>query len=157
MAAVDIELALAQPDDASELARLSRDLVEIGLDWTYRPDRIRALIRNADIVTLIARDGHQVAGFAIMEFGVERAHLVLLAVRPSHQRDGIARRLIVWLVESAAVAGMASIHVELRTSNTAAFAFYRAMGFAPTLRLEGYYQRRESAVRMLRLLRSPNP
>jgi ribosomal protein S18 acetylase RimI-like enzyme len=153
MAAVDIELALAQPSDASELAHLARDLVEVGLGWTYRPDRIRALIRNADIVTLIARDGHHVAGFAIMEFGVERAHLVLLAVRPTRQRNGIARRLIEWLVESAAVAGMGSIHVELRTSNAVAFAFYRAMGFAPTLRMEGYYRGREAAVRMLRVLR----
>jgi ribosomal protein S18 acetylase RimI-like enzyme len=47
---------------------------------------------------------------------------------------------------------MASIHVELRASNAAAFAFYRAMGFAPTLRVAGYYKGRESAVRMLRLL-----
>jgi len=126
MAAVDIELALAQPSNSSELAEL-------------------------------ARDGNRVAGFAIMEFGVERAHLVLLAVRPSHHRNGVARRLIEWLVESAVVAGMASIHVELRTSNAAAFAFYRTMGFAPTIRMEGYYRGRESAVRMLRLLRSPNP
>ena len=155
MAAVDIELAIAQPSDATELARLARDLVETGLGWTYRPNRIRRLIGKPEHVTLVARDGGCLAGFAIMEFGDERAHLVLLAVRPSHQRRGIARRLIAWLTESATVAGMVSIHVELRASNTAAYAFYRRMGFAPTLRVEGYYQGVESAVRMLRLLRSP--
>jgi ribosomal-protein-alanine N-acetyltransferase len=157
MAAVDIELTVALPGDAVDLAYLARDLIEAGLGWTYRPDRIRALIRDADVVTLIARDGPQAVGFAIMKFDDERAHLVLLAVRPTHQRRGIARRMIGWLLESAAVAGMASIHVELRASNAAAFAFYRAMGFAPTLRVAGYYKGRESAVRMLRLLRPPAP
>ncbi len=108
-------------------------------------------------MTLTARDGPRAAGFAVMKFDDERAHLVLLAVRPARQRSGIARRLIQWLLESAVVAGMASIHVELRASNAAAFAFYRAMGFAPTVRLAGYYKGRESAVRMLRLLRSTTP
>jgi [ribosomal protein S18]-alanine N-acetyltransferase len=138
MAAADIELTIALPSDAVDLAYLARDLIEAGLGWTYRPDRIRALIRDADAVTLIARDGPHAVGFAMMKFDDERAHLVLLAVRPTHQRRGIARRMI-------------------SASNAAAFAFYRAMGFAPTLRVAGYYKGRESAVRMLRLLRSPAP
>jgi [ribosomal protein S18]-alanine N-acetyltransferase len=153
MAAVDIELAFAVSSDAVELAHLARDLIEADLGWTYLPDRVRALIRDPEIVALVTRDGLHVVGFAIMQFGDDRAHLVLLAVRPSHQRAGIARRLVEWLVESAAVAGMASVHVELRVTNEAAFAFYRVMGFAPTLRVEGYYRGRETAVRMLRMLR----
>ena len=154
MAAVDIELGFAVSSDAVEVASLARDLIEADLGWTYRPARVRALICDPDVVTLVARDGRPVVGFAIMQFGNERAHLVLLAVRPTHQRSGIARQLLAWLLESAAVAGMASVHVELRVTNEAAFAFYRAMGFAPTLRVEGYYRGREPALRMLRILRS---
>jgi ribosomal protein S18 acetylase RimI-like enzyme len=52
-------------------------------------------------------------------------------------------------------AGVESIHVELRAHNTAAYTFYRAIGFAETLRLPGYYSGRETAIRMLRLLRAP--
>lgn len=155
MAAVDIEIAFALSNDAVEIARLARDLIEVDLGWTYRPDRVRALIRDPDVVTLVARDGPHVVGFAIMQFTDERAHLVLLAVRPTYQRTGIARRLLEWLLDSAAVAGTVSVHVELRVANEAAFAFYRAMGFAPTLRVEGYYRGRETAVRMLRVLRVP--
>lgn len=155
MAAADIELGFALSSDAVELAHLARDLIEAGLGWAYRPERVRALIRAPDVVALIARDGPNVVGFAIMEFGDHRAHLVLLAVRPSHQRAGIARRLVEWLLESAEVAGVASVHVELRVTNATASAFYRAMGFAPTLRVAGYYRGREAAVRMLRMLRAP--
>ena len=58
-------------------------------------------------------------------------------------------------MESAATAGVASIHVELRARNTGAHAFYRAIGFAETLRVPGYYSGRETAIRMIRMLRTP--
>jgi len=82
---------------------------------------------------------------------------VLLAVRPDIRRRGIARRLVEWLVMSAATAGVATIHVELRAGNTGAYALYRTLGFAETLRLPGYYAGRETAIRMLRVLRAPFP
>jgi [ribosomal protein S18]-alanine N-acetyltransferase len=151
----DITLQIAARSDAAMLASMSRDLIEDGLGWRYRAHSVRELIDDPETVTLVARDGESLAGFGIMKFGDERAHLVLLAVRPAYQRRGIARRIIHWLVESAVTAGVVSIHVELRARNTAAYTFYRAIGFAETLRLPGYYSGRETAIRMLRLLRAP--
>jgi len=135
---------------------MSRDLIEAGLGWQYRGERIRQLIDDPETVTLVARDGERMIGFAIMTFGEERAHLVLLAVRPVCQRRGIGRRLMQWLLQSATTAGIASIHVELRADNEAAYALYRALGFAEILRLPGYYRGRETAVRMMRMLRAPH-
>ena len=106
-------------------------------------------------MTLVARDGDRVIGFAIMSFGDEYAHLVLMAVRPAGQRRGIARRMTEWLMETAVTAGIASIHLELRAQNKDGFAFYRALGFSETLRLPGYYRGRETAIRMIRVLRPP--
>ena len=148
------ELGLAKASDAAHLAVLARDLIEAGLGWAYRPDRIAALIRDREIVTIVARGARKPSGFAIMRFGDERAHLILLAVEPAHQRRGVGRTLLEWLVESALVAGMSSIHVELRASNAPAYAFYRALGFVETIRVPGYYQGRETALRMLRMLRT---
>jgi ribosomal-protein-alanine N-acetyltransferase len=153
--AKQIEIGFARPGDAQTLALMSRDLIETGLGWTYRALRMAELIRDPDNVALVTRDGARIVGFAIMSFGDERAHLVLLAVRPTHRRHGIARRMLTWLFESASVAGMASIHVELRADNTSAFIMYQTMGFAATLRIPRYYAGRESAVRMVRLLRGP--
>lgn len=149
------DLGFASPADATALALMSRDLIEAGLGWSYRAPRIAELIRDPDTVALVTRDHAQIVGFAIMAFGAERAHLVLLAVRPSHRRRGIAQRMMGWLIESAGVAGMASIHVELRADNTAACALYRALGFAETFRVPRYYRGIETAVRMLRVLRAP--
>jgi ribosomal-protein-alanine N-acetyltransferase len=155
MAALDVELGFASAGDAPEIARLARDLIEVGLGWGYRPQRIIELIRDTETITLVARARGRPAGFAVMRFGDERAHLILLAVAPAHQRRGIARRMIDWLLESALVAGMTSVHVELRAMNVPALALYRSLGFAETFRVPGYYRGRETAVRMIRMLRLP--
>lgn len=155
MAAEQIALGLACPADALTIAQMARDYIETGLGWSYQPRRIAELIRDPDVAALVARDAAHTAGFAIMSFGDERAHLVLLAVHPSRRRRGIARRMLGWLVDSATTAGMASIHVELRADNVAAYAMYEAAGFAETFRVPRYYRGRETAVRMLRVLRAP--
>ena len=162
MNATAITLRIAQPDDAQAIALMSRDLIEAGLGWKYEPDRIRRSMNDRETVTLVACERSQLVGFAIMEFGDERAHLVLLAVRPSHRRLGIGQRMLEWLLESARVAGMASVHLELRAGNDAARRFYRAMGFYETVLVPGYYRgveggRKEGALRMLRVLRVPGP
>ena len=150
-----IELGLARHREAATFALMSRDHIETGLRWTYRTPRIQALLRDSDIVALVARHGARPVGFAIMRFGDERARLILLAVDPAWRRQGIARRMLHWLADSAAAAGTASIHVELRASNVPAYALYESEGFAETFRLPGYYEGREAAVRMIRLLRAP--
>jgi ribosomal protein S18 acetylase RimI-like enzyme len=58
-----------------------------------------------------------------------------------------------WLLASATTAGIATIHVELRAENEAAYTLYRTLGFVESLRLPGYYRGRETAVRMMRMLR----
>ena len=169
MTARAITIRPAEPRDAQAIATMSRDFIESGLGWKYDAARVLRAMRDRDTLAVVACEGAKgaaarsgaVAGFAIMEFGDERAHLVLLAVRPSHRRLGIGQRMLEWLLESARVAGMASIHLELRAGNDAARRFYRAMGFYETVLVPGYYRsgegRKEGALRMLRVLRSPGP
>jgi ribosomal-protein-alanine N-acetyltransferase len=151
----DIVVEFATPADAQVLSTMTRDWIEAGLDWSYRSARLTRLIGSANHTAVVARDGSRIVGFAIMEFGDERAHLVLLAVRPTHRRRGIGRALGQWLIDSAITAGASSVHVEVRESNPPAQALYRKLGFEESLRIEGYYQGRENAVRMIRMLRAP--
>jgi ribosomal protein S18 acetylase RimI-like enzyme len=163
-----ITIRLAEPRDAQAIALMSRDFIEAGLGWKYDAPRVLRAIRDRDTLAVVACEGGKgaagrgaITGFAIVEFGEERAHLVLLAVRPSHRRLGIGQRLFRWLLDSARTAGMASIHLELRASNDTARRFYRAMGFYETVLVPGYYRsgegRKEGALKMLRVLRVPGP
>lgn len=157
MSAREIAIRLATPRDAQAIALMSRDLVESGLGWKYDAARMLQAIREPDTLAPLAIERGGIAGFALMEFGEERAHLALLAVRPAERRRGVGRLLVEWLVASARVAGIASLHLELRAGNVAARGFYRALGFDETIVVPGYYRGREAALRMIRVLRAAGP
>ena len=127
---------------------MSRDLVELGLGWSWTQSRIIRHIRSAESVVLVARSQGLIAGFAIMRFGREEAHLDLLAVKPKHRRAGVGRRLIEWLEKSALVAGISVIYLEVRENKSDARAFYEKLGYRRVKRLPGYYRGQESAICM---------
>lgn len=156
MADENITLRLARLNEALVIAAMSRDLIETGLGWSWDSERVARTLRARDTIVLVACERMRIAGFAIMHFGDEHAHLNLLAVAPSHQRRGIGRCMVNWLFESALVAGIATVTLELRASNTAARRFYESLGFASAAHIPGYYRGRETALRMTRALRRPN-
>jgi ribosomal-protein-alanine N-acetyltransferase len=149
-----ITLRLATEADAPPIALMSRDLIEHGLGWSWTRQRVARSIAHRETSTVVACDEREVVGFAIMQFSDEHAHLSLLAVQPRRQRMGVGRRLIEWMEDSARVAGVSGIHLEVRASNLDARRFYRALGFQELALLPRYYKGVESAVWMARDLRS---
>lgn len=143
-----VTLRLALPSDATIMATMSRELIEAGLAWRYTPARMSELIHDPETVALVAWDSARIHGFAVMQFGDTRAHLVLLCVRPEQQRRGIGRGLNEWLMASARVAGITSIELELRANNTTAWMFYARLGFEETQQIPGYYGGQIAARRM---------
>jgi ribosomal protein S18 acetylase RimI-like enzyme len=152
-----ITLRPALRGDCRVIAEMSRDYIEHGLGWRYDPARMARAHARPDVSIVVGCERGVAVGFAMMEFGEERAHLVLMAVRPAHRRRGIGRHLLEWLLESALVAGIESVHLELRSGNAAGRRFYRALSFGETILVPGYYGGAESALRMVRVLRPPLP
>lgn len=144
----------ARAKDAVLLAAMARQYVEEGLRPGWSAARIGWHVREADSVVLTARSALAIAGFAVMRYADDSAHLNLLAVAPAHRRRGIARGLVQWLEETALTAGTFRIGLELRAGNEVARAFYRALGYSELGEIPGYYQGVESAIRMVRDLRA---
>jgi len=139
---------------------MSRYLIEVGLrGWTWNPHRVGKAIRARDTTVLVASVEKHIVGFGIMEFGDTRAHLSLLAVKPTHQRCGLGREMMDWLEEAALTAGIETITLELRTNNFAGRCFYHALGYKELAYIPGYYRGFETALRMSRDIRRniPNP
>ena len=155
-AAGSVLFQLAAEADALGIARMSRDLIETGLGWSWTAARVLRSIRDPEALVLVAREGRRIIGFAIMDFGEDVSHLALLAVDPSHRRRGIGRNLFDWLKQSALTAGIAVVKLELRANNLEAQHFYRCLGFEEVGWTVGYYRRRETALRMALRLREPN-
>ena len=149
-------IRLATPGDASAIAALSRDYIELGLGWSYTPNRILAAIRSRTTNVAVIREAGVLFAAGIMEYGDTTGHLVLLGVHPAQRRRGLGAHLLAWLEECALVAGLEQIGVEVRADNPGAIAFYRQQGYAPLDRVPGYYRGVVAAVRMRKWLRMPD-
>jgi ribosomal-protein-alanine N-acetyltransferase len=112
--------------------------------------RVAASIHDSDVNVLVACVRDNIAGFAIMRYRDDDAHLDLLAVAPPYRRSGVGRRLLEWLEKCAVVAGIFSVALEVRAANEGAQLFYQRMGYRTLVHLPGYYQGVEAALRMVR-------
>ncbi len=101
-----LSLTQARLADAEAIARMSRDWIEHGLGWSWTPSRVAASVRSRNALVVVARDGERVAGFGIMRYGDEDAHLDLRGVAPHHRGAGVGQQLLEWLEQHALVAGI---------------------------------------------------
>jgi len=88
---------------------------------------------------VVELDG-RLAGYLVAWLERDGGHLGNLAVIPEARRHGLARRLLEDLLERARTLGVESITLEVRVSNFAAQALYRAYGFRLAGLRRGYYR-----------------
>ncbi len=150
--ALSQSIRLAGRRDCAQIATMSRELIEHGLNWRWKPGKILHMVRNPDASVVIAENEAGMTGFAIMVFNESQAHLNLLAVSPDARRQGTGQALVNWLVQSCRVAGIARITLEVRQSNKGAQTFYSQLGFESAGLRRGYYDGREHAVVMRKQL-----
>lgn len=98
---------------------------------------------------------HQVIGYGVMSVGAGEAHVLNLCVSDAYRCRGLGRRMLAYLLERGAAAGMSEAFLEVRPSNTAAIRLYQAIGFEQVGMRRGYYQavggREDAAVLRLTL------
>ena len=102
----------------------------------------------------VEADAHLVA-FAIFNSVLDEASLLDIAVHPYYQRRGLARELLAACLHELQQRGSARCLLEVRISNGAAIALYRALEFSDDGRRRHYYPTangREDALLMSRSL-----
>jgi ribosomal-protein-alanine N-acetyltransferase len=142
----------ARRADARQMALMSRDLIEHGLGWSWTRERVLGSLRSAITLVAAARSGGRLIGFGIMRYGDDVARLDLLGVAADWRSRGVGRQLVEWLERPALVSGIRQVSLEVRASNRGAQAFYERLGYRTRAQIAGYYQGRETALRMQREL-----
>lgn len=103
--------------------------------------------------------GSDIAGYGIMSIGAGEAHILNVCVRDDYRERGLARKVLLYLLDRARAAGMYEAFLEVRPSNTTAARLYHTLGFEQVGVRRGYYQAtngREDAAVLRRLL-LPDP
>jgi [ribosomal protein S18]-alanine N-acetyltransferase len=150
---VDPPIRLADPADADEIAAMSRELIEHGLPWTWRPGRVLKAIRNPETNVAVIRAERGLVAFGIMEYLESDAYLVLLAVRAESRRKGFGSALLEWLEASASVAGAQRIRLDARRDNAVARTFYNEHGYHEVVINRGRYSDAVDGIRLEKWLR----
>jgi ribosomal-protein-alanine N-acetyltransferase len=144
----DLAIRLATRTDAARIGEMSRAYIEHGLGWNWDARRVAHSIAQRETNVAVATLGDDVAGFGIMRYRDNDAHLMLFAVRPPYRRKSIGTALLQWLEATAITAGVELIWLEARASNLEALAFYRACGYRLLDTMHRYYSGVEDAVRI---------
>jgi [ribosomal protein S18]-alanine N-acetyltransferase len=104
-------------------------------------------------IALVAEAARRLAGFVIVSVLPPQAELESIAVAAAFQRQGVAGRLFTSLQPPLQARNCSQILLEVRQSNHAALALYRALGFSQTTFRPAYYSNPvEDAILMARCL-----
>lgn len=106
-------------------------------------------------VCRVVEAGDEMAGYGIMSVGAGEAHILNVCIANEYRRRGLARKLLLYLLERARASGMYEAFLEVRPSNTTAAHLYQSMGFQQVGVRRGYYQStagREDAAVLRRVL-----
>jgi len=122
--------------------------------WS-RANFVDSLASGYDAWVLRGAD-HALAGYFLLMYAVDEAHLLDVAVAAPRQGSGLGRYLLERIVARARGMRMASILLEVRPSNERALQVYQRYGFAEIGRRKAYYPahegRREDAIVMRYML-----
>ncbi|KAF0205914.1 MAG: ribosomal-protein-alanine [Gallionellaceae bacterium] len=97
----------------------------------------------------------QMMGYAVLMQGVDDAELLDIGIAAQYQRRGFGRELLEAMLALARELGRQRVVLEVRASNAAAIALYRALGFGEIGLRRDYYAAengREDALLMEREL-----
>jgi ribosomal-protein-alanine N-acetyltransferase len=117
--------------------------VRYGEAWTR--SQCAGILPMTGVRLVLACDGKKASvGFSLYRTVAGDSELLLLAVDPKVQREGIGRKLLAHFIDDAKANGAERIHLEVRDGN-AAIRLYETAGFTEVDRRRNYYRGKAGA------------
>jgi ribosomal-protein-alanine N-acetyltransferase len=89
---------------------------------------------------LIAEDRGNIAGYCVFWKTVPVSEILVIGVDAALRRRGVGQRLLAEVRDVLRKRGVEELHLELRTDNDVALAFYKKMGFHEVGLRKAYYR-----------------
>ncbi|GAB4494964.1 MAG: ribosomal protein S18-alanine N-acetyltransferase [Anaerolineales bacterium] len=157
MPAVQFAVRPMRPEDLPEVCAI--DALSFTLPWPPRSFEFELNENPASLCTVIeaVRPGElaRIVGMAVTWLIVDEAHIATFAVHPDFRGQGVGRRLLKFVLQSAAQHGAVVALLEVRESNYVAQALYRAFGFEVVGSRARYYQDNGEAALLMTLFNLP--
>ena len=122
-----------------------------GILSPWSPNAYARELLKATTFAWVAEVDGRLAGSLTMWEVVGEAEIANVAVHPDFWRQGVGRALVQTALDKVAELDFERTLLEVRESNTAAQALYRAFGFIEDGRRRAYYVNGEDAILMSRV------
>jgi [ribosomal protein S18]-alanine N-acetyltransferase len=142
-----LSLKLATPELIPQIYQIDRN--HLGGFWTEAAYLKECLNPNSCLICLVdggdnllkqtVNQSENLIGFGCLWSILEEAHIIMLAVIPPHQRQGLGKSLVWGLLNWAKHKGLEWATLEVRASNLGAIALYRYFGFSQIGERKAYY------------------
>jgi ribosomal-protein-alanine N-acetyltransferase len=138
-----------EPKHLDDLLEL--ELLSFSIPWTRK--MFQEEFDNDKAFYFVACDGEKVVGYCGMWTIIDEGQITNIAVHPKMRNRGIAKQLILRLIEEASIQGIKALTLEVRRSNIQAINLYKWAGFYEDGFRKGYYiDNREDALIMWKKL-----
>lgn len=124
-------------DDLAQVVAI--DTASFSLPWPERSFRFEITDNPASRAWVAETDG-KIVGMIVSWLLVDEAHIATLATHPDFRRQGIARKLLIFSLQSMMSEGALTSVLEVREGNAAAQEMYRKFGFEESGRRPRYYR-----------------
>lgn len=131
------EVGIRPMTDADVAAVIAVERASYQFPWS---DGIFRDCLRVGYVCRVVTVGQEVIGYGVMSVGAGEAHILNLCIREKHRCRGVGKKVLNYLLDRAAAAGMTEAFLEVRPSNTAAIRLYQSLGFEHVGIRRGYYQ-----------------
>lgn len=124
--------------------------------WTEDAFKNELIKPFSNVMVLIdEKDDVSLIGYIVYWLLFDEAHVLNVTVDPQARRKGLGQRLMKRVMTDAHRKDMKRIFLEVRTSNAAAIALYKKLGFFEDHVKKGFYEDGEDAFFMIRYLDPP--
>jgi len=120
-------------------AVVALDQISFSMPWPERSFRFEVTANPASRCWVAEADG-RIVGMIVAWLFVDEVHIATLATHPDFRRQGIARQLLLHVLQLAVTEGAVSSFLEVRAGNVAAQDMYHKFGYKQSGRRPRYYK-----------------
>ena len=141
----DFVIEKMSPSHVGEIARLEKEC--FSTPWSE--DGLKSELNNAFARFFVATYAGEIAGYVGAHNVLGEVYITNVAVFEKFRRNGVAKKLIDALLESAKAENGNFVTLEVRKSNIPAVSLYEKCGFEKVGERKNFYEKpRENAVLM---------
>jgi ribosomal-protein-alanine N-acetyltransferase len=120
-------------------AVVALDQISFSMPWPERSFRFEVTANPASRCWVAEANG-RIVGMIVAWLFVDEVHIATLATHPDFRRQGIARQLLLHVLQLAVKEGAVSSFLEVRAGNLAAQDMYHKFGYKQSGRRPRYYK-----------------